>query len=165
MDRGKNPHGGFVSILSGDFLIHVEKVAVFFADLRLSQAANGIGEVEIDALATWADAAPFVANFLRIAGGHVAGDEIAEAWVAPLEIIVALVLGDGARSARVTLFLGDPHAAVIPQRFGHQSELGLMLAAYRDARGMNLGEARIAEESAATVGAPDGRGVRAFGVS
>src|SRR5713101_1559118 len=161
MDRGKNAHGRFVSVLSGDFFIHVEKIAVLFTDLRLSQAANGIGEVEIDALATWADATPLVTDFLRIPGGNVAGDEIAEAWVAPLEVIVALVFGDGTRGTRVTLFLGDPYAAVIPQRFGHQSELGLMLAAYGDARGMNLGEARVSEERAATVGAPDGRGVRA----
>src|SRR5260370_39476507 len=101
MDRGKNAHGGFASVLSGDFFIHVEKIRVLFTDLRLSQATNGIGEVAIDALATWPDPAPLVTDFLRIPGGHVARDEIAEAWIAPPEVIVALGFVGSSRCARV----------------------------------------------------------------
>src|SRR5260221_14042899 len=101
MDRGINAHRYFVCVLPGNFLVHVEEVAVFFADLRLAHSANGIGEVEIDALAAGANAAAFVADFLGGTRGNVAGHEIAETWITPLEIIIALVLGDLARGARV----------------------------------------------------------------
>src|SRR5258705_6619414 len=115
MDRGINPHWYFVCVLPSNFLVHVEEVAIFFADLCFAHTANGIGEVEIDTLAAWADAAEFIANFLCGTRGNVARHEIAETWVTPLEVIIALVLGDLARGARVTFFLGDPHAAVIAQ--------------------------------------------------
>src|SRR5258706_9875223 len=115
MDRGINAHRYFVCVLPGNFLVHVEEVAVFLADLRLAHTANGIGEIEIDALAAWSDAAAFVANFLCGTRGNIAGHEIAETWVTPLEVIIAIFLGDLARGARVTFFLGDPHAAVIAQ--------------------------------------------------
>src|SRR5712671_383661 len=115
MNRGINAHRHFVRVLPGNFLVHVEKIAVFFADLRIAHAANGVGEIEIDALAARSDAAAFVANFLGGTRGNVAGHEIAKTWVTPLEVIIALVLGELARGARVTFFLGDPYATIIAQ--------------------------------------------------
>ena len=94
VDRGKNPHRNFVRVFSGNLLIHVEEVSVFFADDRFSHAANGIGEVQIDAHASRPDAAPLVAHFLGVARGDVARNQVSETRVAPLKIIIALVLGN-----------------------------------------------------------------------
>ena len=63
--------------------------------------------------------------------------------------------------AAVFLLLRHPDAAVVAQRLGHQRQLGLVIAADRDARRMNLRVAGIGEARAALVGAPDGGGVRA----
>ena len=143
--RGVNAHRNLVGVFPGNLLVHVEEVAVFFAHHRFAHAANGVGEIQIDALSAGTDASPFVANFLGSSRSDVARHQVAETRVAALEIVIALVLGNLRRRARVALFLRHPHAAVIAQRFGHQRELGLIFAAHRNARRMNLREARIGE--------------------
>ena len=59
-----------------------------------AEALDRFGEIEINAEAGLADAAAFVADGLRGARCHVARDKIAEARVAALQIIIALVFGD-----------------------------------------------------------------------
>ena len=82
----------------------------------------------------------------------------------PLEVVVALVLRDVGGRAVVAVRGGHPDPAVVAQRLAHQRELGLLLAGARDARGVDLGEARVGEVGAAPVRAPDGRGVAVLGV-
>src|SRR6185369_5880136 len=57
-----------------------------------------------------------------------------------------------------------PDAAVIAERLAHQGELRLVIAADRNARGMDLGVTGIRHGRAALVGAPDGRAVRTLRV-
>ena len=164
VDGGVDAHRDLVGIFVGDALIHVEEVAVALADGLGAEAADGVGEVEVDAEAGFADAAAFVADGFGVAGGDVAGDEVAEGGIFALEVVVALVFGDLIGLALVTFLLWDPDAAVVAERLGHERELGLVVAGDGDAGGVNLREAGIGEERAAFVRAPDGGGVRAFGV-
>ncbi len=156
---GVDPHGDLVRVLGGDPLVHVEEVAVLLLDGPAAHAPDGVGEVQVDALAAGADAAPLVADVLGGAGGDVAGDEVAEGGVDALQVVVALVLGDLGGGTGVALGLRDPDASVVAQRLAHQGQLGLVVAGARDAGGVDLGEAGVGEVRAAPVGPPDGGGV------
>ena len=164
VDGGVDAHGHLVGILVGDALVHVEQVAVALANGLLAQALDGVGEVEIDAQAGFAHAAAFVAHRLGVARGHVARNQVAEAGIAALEVVIALVFRDLVGRALVALFLRHPDAAVVAQRLAHQRELGLIVAGDRNAGGMDLREAGIGEQRAALVRAPDGGDVGALGV-
>ena len=59
---------------------------------------------------------------------------------------------------------GAAISPAVPQRFAHQSQLRLIVSADRNARRVNLGEARIGERGAPLVGAPDRSSVRALRV-
>ena len=61
---GVDHHRSLIGILTGDFLIHLEEVAVAGADGVLAEALGGIPEIEIDAEAGGGDAAAVVAGFL-----------------------------------------------------------------------------------------------------
>ncbi len=164
MDGRIDAHWHFVRIFIGNALIHLEEVAVALADGLHAQAVDGFGEVQIDAQAGRAHAAPSVADGLGVAAGHVARHKVAEARIAALQIVVALGLGNLIGRALVALLFGNPDAPIVAQRFAHQRQLRLIVAADGNAGGMNLCEARVGKERAALVRPPDGRGVRAFGV-
>ena len=133
------------------------------------ESLDGLGEVEVDAAAyavdLGADAAALVAHVLGLPRGDVAGDQVAEGGVDPLEVVVAVVLGDVARVLVGVLgVLGDPDAAVVAQRLAHQGELGLVGARDRDAGRVDLGVAGVGHVGALAV-RPPGRGdVAAHGV-
>ena len=59
-----------------------------------AQALDGVGEIEIDAQAVFADAAAFVADGFGVARSDVARNQIAEAGIAALQIIIALGFGN-----------------------------------------------------------------------
>src|SRR5205814_4054203 len=111
-------------------------------------------EIEIDGEPAVADAAAVVGHLLRVARRDVARDEVAERRVLPLEIVVALLLGNLLRRTRVAFLLRHPDASVVAQALAHEGELRLVLAAHRDARRVNLREARVREERAALVRTP-----------
>src|SRR6187402_1235547 len=94
VNGGVDAHGDRVGVFAGDLFIHLEEVAVAFADGGLAIAFDGFGEVEIDAEAAGADAASVVALFLGGAAGDVAGGEVAEAGVFAFQIIIAVVFSD-----------------------------------------------------------------------
>src|SRR5699024_11261819 len=79
------------------------------------------GEVEVDPAAEvpdlGADTAALVADDLRLAGGDVAGHEVAEGGVLALQVVVPVLLGDlpGVLVA-VLGTLGHPDAPVVAQR-------------------------------------------------
>jgi hypothetical protein len=148
--------GVLVRILGRDLVVHVEQVAVAVAHRRLAQPLDGVGEIEVDGVAGPADAEPVVAHALGGAGRDVAGHEVAERGVDALEVVVAFRLRDVGRGALVALGLRHPHPPVVAQRLAHQRELGLRFARQRDARGMDLRVARVREERALLVAAPDG---------
>src|SRR5436309_1341282 len=124
MDRRVNAHRRLIGIVSSDFFVNVEKVAVTLANRGFTEACDRILEIEIDAAPARADAATFIAHFLRAAGGNVAWSEVAVARIFALEIIIALGLRDIVRRFGAILFpLRYPDAPVVPERLRHESEL------------------------------------------
>ena len=63
---GIDPHGVLVRVLAGDALVHLEEVAVALTDDVLAEAANGICEVQVDAIVEWADAVTLVDESLGV---------------------------------------------------------------------------------------------------
>ena len=75
-----------------------------------------------------------------------------------------MVLGDLVGGAGVAELLRHPDAPVVAERLAHERELRLELVTCRDARGVDLGEARVREERAPPVRPPRGGHVAALGV-
>ena len=127
-------------------------------------AGDGGREVEVHAVLERPDALALVDHGLGVARRHVAGHQVAEAGVLPLEEVVALGLGDLVGRARVVGVARHPDAPVVAQRLAHQRELGLELVAGRDAGRVDLRVAGVGEQRAPPVGPPGGRGVGVLGV-
>src|SRR5690606_36041247 len=103
---------------------------VLLAHAVETEALDGLREVEVDATADellvavlvdlahgGPDTLAVVALVLRGTRGDVAGDQVAEGGVDPLEVVVAVLLGDVARVLLgVGRVLGDPDATVVAQR-------------------------------------------------
>ena len=90
VDRRIDAHRNLVRIFVGDALVHLEQIAVALANHIHAQPLDGIREIEIDAQPGLAHAAAFVAHGFRVARCHVARDQVAEARIAALQIIIAL---------------------------------------------------------------------------
>ena len=164
VDSRVDPHRRFVRIFVRDPLVHLKQVAVARLDGIASEAVDRILEVEVDSKLCLADSPSRVALEFRGARGNVTRNEVAEARVAAFEIVVALVLGDVTRTPVVVFLLRNPHASVVSEALGHQRQLRLIIAGYRDARRMDLRKARVGEERAALVAAPRGGRVRVLRV-
>ena len=165
MDRGINAHRRVVGIFAGDLFVHVEEIAVAFANGVFAQALDRVREIEIDAAPARADAAAFIAHFLGAAGRNVARSEVAEARIFAFQIIIALGFRDFVRRlGAILLPFRHPDAAVVAERLRHEGELRLVVAAHRNAGGMNLRVAGIGEERAFFVGAIGGGDVATAGV-
>ncbi len=122
-------------------------------------------EVEVDAAAARAHAAAVVARLLRGPGRDVARGEVAERRVLPLEVVVAIVLGDLARRlVAVLLLLRHPDPAVVAERLGHERQLRLVVARLRDARRVDLRVAGVGEVGALLVRLPVRRDAAALRV-
>src|SRR5579871_5354150 len=87
-------HGNFVGILTGNPVVDIEKVAVLLANCIESQPVNRIGKVQVHALSVRPHTASFIAYFLCVSRGDVAGYEVAKTRITVLEVVVALTLGD-----------------------------------------------------------------------
>src|SRR4030095_4708228 len=97
MDRRVNAHRSMVGIVSGDFFVDIEEVAITLTNRGFTEACDRILEIEIDAASARAYAATFIAHFLRAAGGNVAWSEVAVARIFSLEIIIAIGFRDVVR--------------------------------------------------------------------
>ena len=67
MKRRVNTHGHFVRVFAGDALVHVEQVAVAFANHVYAQPLDGIREVQKHTQAVLAHPARIVTNGFGIA--------------------------------------------------------------------------------------------------
>ncbi len=169
VDRGVDPHRGLVRVLAGDPGVHVEEVVVLLLDAVAAEALDRGAEVQVDAttyaLDRRADAATLVAHVLRGARGDVAGDQVAERRVDPLQVVVAVLLRDVPRVLlAVRLVLRHPDPAVVAQRLRHQRQLRLVGAGDRDAGRVDLRVAGVRHVGALAVRPPGGGHVRAHGV-
>ena len=100
------------------------KEQLFALDLLLDDnislvTLNGIAEIQIHSLAR-AHAEALVADVLGIARGHIAGDQIAEARVFLLEVVIAFFLGNVVGPASFIFFSRHPDSPVISQAFAHE---------------------------------------------
>src|SRR5690606_24972339 len=120
-----------------------------------AESCDRVTEVEIHAHAGRADAAALVDGLLRAARRDVTRGEVAEARVMAFEVVVALGVRYFVRRARIALLQRHPYASVVAQRLAHERQLRLVVAARRDACGMDLREARIREPGTAAVCPPD----------
>ncbi len=96
--------------------------------------------------------------------GDIAGNQIAERWVSPLEVVVAFAFWDLIRWSSVLRFLRHPDTAIIAQGLRHQSELALEFITRRDAGWMDLCEGGVGELGALSVRPPDGSPVARHGI-
>src|SRR5262245_732468 len=154
VNRRIDPHRDLVRILVRDLLIHLEEVSVLLLDHGHADTLDGVFELQIHGAVALANPSSVVAYLLGITRGDVAWHEIPEARILALEIVVAFVLRYLVRRPGVALFLRDPDSPIVSQALAHQRELGLMIAADRNARWMDLRETGIGEEGAAFVRAP-----------
>ncbi len=165
VDGGIDAHRNLVGIFVGDALVHVEQIAVALANRR-SRPGVRSRRRNRDRRPGRSSPTPRPSSqtCFGIARSHIARNQVAEAGIAALQIIIALVFRNLVRRPLVALLLRHPDAAVVAQRFAHQRQLRLIIARHRNAGGMNLREAGIGEQRAALVRAPDGGGVGTFGV-
>ena len=98
-------------VLAGDLVVHIEEVAVPLLDHAPPEPLDRVREVEIDAAPAGADAAPLVADLLRVAGGDIARDEVAETRVLAFEEVIALAFGDLVRRPRIARLRPAPRRA------------------------------------------------------
>ena len=73
--------GTLYGFSSGNRCVHVEEIAVAFANCVLAQPLDRVGEIQVHAQPALAHAAAFIAHRLRVARGHVARHQIAEARI------------------------------------------------------------------------------------
>ena len=158
---GIDHHRRLVGVLVGDFLVHLEEVAVFLLDDILAQSLYGFLEVEEDGEASGTDTVAGIAALFGGAAGDVAGHEVAEGGIAALEVVVAVFFGyvvgfksAGAQGFGVLFLLWHPDAAVVAEAFAHEGELGLVVAVDGDAGGVYLHVAGVGEVGAFAVAYP-----------
>ena len=117
------PHRNLIRIFTRDSLIHVEEVAVAFGDHRLSEAPDGVAEIEANTPAVLTDSPALVHGLFGTTRRNIAGGEIAKARVDTLEVVVPVFFRNVFRSATVTRLLRYPNAPIVAQRLAHQREL------------------------------------------
>jgi hypothetical protein len=136
MDRRVNAHRSMVGIVSGDFFVDIEEVAVTLADGVFTETLDRVLEIEIDAAPARTNAATFIAHFLG-AAGRISRERVAVARIFALEIIIAsasrMSLGALAQSS----FRFGTERVRRSGRFRHEVSR-LVVAAHRDAGGVDL---------------------------
>ena len=149
---GVNHHRLLVGIHVGNFLIHLEEVAILTVNPLLTHAVNGILEVQEHAAAGIGNTALVVTSLLSGTGRDIARSQVTERGILALQVVVAVILRNiGGLHLTLTNLgsdltaLGHPNTAIVTQRLGHKSQLALVITLNRDAGGVNLGEAGISE--------------------
>ena len=189
---GVDAHRRLVRVVGRDLLVHLEQVAILGADHRLAQLAdllhrgggnaldvgfgaaialNGTGVVEVHSLSGFVHPESSITALLGGPARHIARHQVAEGRVPALEVVIAPFLGDVRRTKgaiaeglHIGLLLGHPDAAVVPEGLGHQRQLGLIVAADRNARRVDLRVGGVGHVGALLVGLPSGGNIRAHGI-
>ena len=118
VDGGVHTHRHFVRVLTRDALVHLEQVVVTLGHGVAAQALHGLAEVEVNAAADARDfrayAFALITHVLGAARGDVARDQVAEARVQALQVVIAVGFRNGLRIlGAVSGVLRHPHAAVV----------------------------------------------------
>src|SRR5690606_30305434 len=94
---GCDPHRRRPGGLPGRLLVQLEQVAVAVGDRLATETGDGVGEVQVHAVAQRPDATAGVELLLGGAARDVAGRQVPVGRVLALEVVVAFVLGDCGR--------------------------------------------------------------------
>ena len=105
MDSGEDHHrvvvfhatnflGEFARVNVGDFLIHIEEVAIALAHYVDAKAVDSLGEVEEYGKTGVVNAESLVATLFSSTRSNVARHEVTECRITALEIVVAVLFGD-----------------------------------------------------------------------
>ena len=164
-------HRHLVGVVVGDFLVHLEEVAILLLHNIAPKAVDSVSKVEVDSQSRGAYAIARVAAFLGGSAGHIAWHEVAESGVAALKVVVAVFLGDVERAFLaatdgfgIFFLLGHPYAAVVAEALAHEGELRLVVAMHGDTCGVNLHIAGVGEGSTAAMAHPCGRAITVHSV-
>ncbi len=113
----------FAWVNVGDFLVHIEEVAVALAHDVDAETLDRLREVEEHGKTGVVDAIALVATLLGSAAGNVTWNEVTECRIAALQIVVAVFLGNIATLLGACLqclgilqFLRYPDTTVVTQR-------------------------------------------------
>jgi hypothetical protein len=117
--------GVFVRVVCRDLFVHLEQVAVFLFDHVSCRRVDGIGKIEVDGLAGIAHALAHVALLFGVAGGHIPGNQVAEAGILVFQVVITFRLGNLVRACGCHPVFGHPHPTVVAQAFTHQGQLAL----------------------------------------
>ena len=182
MDSGEDHHrvvvfhavhltGKLTRIHVGDFLIHIEEVAIALAYCVDTKAVDSLREVEEHGKTGVVHAEALVATLLSGTRSNVARHEVTEGRIAALQVVVAILFGNVATLDFALLellcvfeFLGNPDAAVVTERLRHKGEFRLLVAVYGDTGGVNLHVSRICEVGTLAVASYCGATVAAHSV-
>src|SRR5215471_16392398 len=113
MDCGIDAHWHCVGILAGDPFVHVEQVAIAFANDVLAEAPDRVGEIQVDAESAFSYSSTFIAYELRIARCDVAWDKISETRIFPLKVVITLVFRNLVRAPSIVFLLRNPDPPVV----------------------------------------------------
>src|ERR1700732_2565234 len=97
--------------------------------------------------------------FLCRARGDIAWAKVTKSRITAFKVIVSFQFRNFVSCPLLVLILWYPDPSIVSQRFGHQSQLGLVFAGLRKARWMDLSPTRIGKKGSAFMGAPNSRRV------
>ena len=142
----------FAGVYIGDFLIHVEEVAVALAHGVDTKTVDGFGEVEEYGEAGVVDTESVVATFFGGTRCHVTGHKVTECRITAFQIIVAAFFGYVGTLDLAFLQLlgvldvfGHPYTAVVTQRLAHEGKFALLVAVHGDTCGVYLYKRGVCE--------------------
>jgi len=158
VDSRINHHRVFVRADICDFFVHVEEVAVTLCNHIFAQTVDSFGEVEEYGKTCIVHAITLVATFFGSTAGNVTRNEVTECRITALQVVVAVFFGNIFSLQRTFLqllgifqFLRNPDTSVVTQRFGHQSQFGLLVAVNGDTSRVNLYVSGVGKPGSFTV--------------
>ena len=146
MPRRVNPHRRLKRRLADNLLIHLEKITVPLHQHLFTQTPKRFRKIKVDTLPRRPHTIACIATLFRSTRSHVARHKVTKGRITPLEVIVALLLRDLRRFARVALLLRYPNTPVVTQRLTHEGQLALKLIEHRQPRRVYLYKARVGKE-------------------
>ncbi len=114
----------------------------------LTNTLDGGSIVEINTSLARTDAALVITLLLGRTRCDITWSKVTEGWILPLEVVIAILFRNITRSlVAIFLLLRSPATTVVPQRFGHQCQLRLMITGLWNTGRVDLGVTGIGEES------------------
>ena len=148
----------FARINVSDFFIHIEEVAITLEHYINAQAVDSFREIEEYGQTCVVHTETCVATFFSCTAGNVTRNQVTECRITAFQVVVAVFFRNIAsldfaflQFDSVFFLLRNPDTTVVTQRFGHQSQFGLLVTVYRDTSRVNLNICGVSEYSTLAV--------------